>query len=610
MADEVDGSSVPVTGTLAESEEEYLESPLEVPRAKRAQGQWEMGYREPLTPQEQNKRNQDGLDVYDRIINDYAVNGWDSIDPADLGGRFRWYGIYTQRPEEDQMFMMRIRAPAGQLGADQLDVCAEIARRWGGGVIDVTDRQNFQFHNIHIEDVPQIWEALAAVGISTLETCGDVTRNVLGCPTAGVDLAEYLDATPYVLSVGNRLTGTKEFSNLPRKYKISITGCTHRCAADEINDIGAVAHRVDGKVGFDVQVGGGLSTTPHMAKSLGVFAAPEELEEICVAITTLFRDYGYRRARNRARLKFLVADWGVEKFREVLEKKYLKRRLTDGPPAPKSQAAHRDHIGLHRQKDGLLYVGFPLLAGRTNATQAAAIAELSGRYGKGRVRLTTQQKMVILDIPEDRVEALVGELTALGLEVRPSTFRRSTMACTGIEFCKLAVTETKARAMDIVDQLEARLPDFDDYARINLNGCPNSCARFQIADIGFMGSIVTIDGVPTEVFNVHLGGHLGESNTFARLAKGARVRADRMTDYVESLLRLYLARRLPEQDFTAFLNSLDEAALQEFAREAMPEGALVEAGTSEGGSAYAVRELTDEDSPFARAAAKRAGQPR
>jgi len=609
MADDTPGE-VEVTSTLAESEEEYLASPLEVPRHKRAQGQWELGYREPLTPQEQNKRNQDGLDVYDRIVNDYAVNGWDSIDPADLGGRFRWYGIYTQRPEEDKMFMMRIRAPAGQLSADQLDVCAEIARRWGGGVIDVTDRQNFQFHNLHIEDIPSAWERLGDFGISTLETCGDVTRNVLGCPTAGVDDAEYIDATPYVLAIGNRLTGTKEFSNLPRKYKISITGCTHRCAADEINDIGAVAHRVGDKVGFDVQVGGGLSTTPHMSKSLGAFVAPEELEEVCVAITTLFRDYGYRRARNRARLKFLVADWGIEKFREVLEKKYLKRRLADGPPAPVSRASHRDHVGVHRQRDGLMYVGFPLLAGRTNADQAAAIADLSRRFGKGRVRLTTQQKMVILDIPEDRVEELVGELAELGLQARPSSFRRSTMACTGIEFCKLAVTETKGRAMTIVDQLEQRLPDFDDYARININGCPNSCARFQIADIGFMGSIMTINGEPTEVFNVHLGGHLGENKSFARLAKGARVRAERMADYVESMLRLYLERRLPEQDFTTYLNSLDDDQLQEFARQAMPEGALVEAGTSEGGSAYAVREVTDEDTAFARARAARAAQPK
>jgi sulfite reductase (ferredoxin) len=603
------GQEPEVSSTLAESEEEDLKSPLEVPRPKRAQGQWEMGYREPLTPQEQNKRNQDGLDVYDRIIHDYAVNGWDSIDPADLTGRFRWYGLYTQRPEEDQMFMMRVRVPGGQLTAEQLVASANIARRWGGGVLDVTDRQNFQFHNLRIEDVPDAWATLAAVGLSTLETCGDVTRNVLGCPTAGIDASEYLDATPYVLAVSRRLTGTKEFSNLPRKYKISITGCTHRCGCDEVNDIGAVAHRVDGRAGFDVLVGGGLSTTPYMGQSLGAFVLPEELEQVCVGITQLFRDYGYRRTRNRARLKFLVADWGVVKVREVLEKKYLRHRLIDGPEAPPSKAAHRDHVGIHRQNDGLLYVGFPLLAGRTNADHLSAIAELSRRHGKGRVRLTTQQKMVILDIPEARVETLVGELGGLGLQVRPSSFRRSTMACTGIEFCKLAVTETKGRAMDIVDQLEQRLPDFEDYVRINLNGCPNSCARFQVADIGFMGSIVTIDGVPTEVFQVHLGGHLGEKRSFARLAKGARVRADRMTDYVESMLRLYLERRLPEQDFNGFLNDLNDVDLQQFARAAMPEGALVEAGTSEGGSAYAVRELTADDTPFAKAAARRAGPP-
>ena len=609
MAD-VESRGVPdVTSTLAESEEEEVASPLEVPRPKRAQGQWEMGYREPLTPQEQNKRNQDGLDVYERIINDYAVNGWDSIDPADLSGRFRWYGIYTQRPEEDKMFMMRVRVPGGQLTADQLGAVAAIARRWGGGVLDVTDRQNFQFHNLRIEDVRDAWAMLDEVGMSTLETCGDVTRNVLGCPTAGIDASEYLDATPYVNAVTQRLTGTKEFSNLPRKYKISITGCTHRCGCDEVNDIGAVGHRVDGRVGFDVLVGGGLSTTPYMGQSLGAFVLPEELEQVCVGITQLFRDYGYRRTRNRARLKFLVADWGVAKVREVLERKYLGRRLLDGPEAPPSRASHRDHVGIHRQNDGLLYVGFPLLAGRSNADQMTAIAELSRRHGKGRVRLTTQQKVVILDIPEDRVETLVDELAAIGLQVRPSSFRRSTMACTGIEFCKLAVTETKGRAMDIVDQLEQRLPDFEDYVRINLNGCPNSCARFQIADIGFMGSIVTIAGVPTEVFQVYLGGHLGEERSFARLAKGARVRADRMTDYIESMLRLYLARRLPEHDFSAFLHDLSDGDLQEFARTAMPEGALVEAGTSEGGSAYAVRELTGDDTPFAKAAARRAGPP-
>jgi len=544
---------------------------------------------EPLTAQEQNKRNQDGLDVHDRIVNRYSREGWDSIDPADLSGRFRWYGLYTQRPEEDHRFMMRVRVTGGQLNSEQVLACADIAERYGKGVIDVTDRQNFQFHHIRIEDVPQIWATLSAVQLSTMEACGDTPRTMLGCPTAGVDSDEYIDATPYLRAVSARLTGTREFSNLPRKFKVSITGCTHRCAADEINDIGAVAHRVDGRIGFDVQVGGGLSTTPHFAKSLGALVAPEELEEVCAAITEVFRDYGYRRTRNRSRLKFLVQDWGIEKFREVLEKKYLRRHLQDGPPAPASAAAHRDHVGVHRQRDGRMYVGFALVAGRSNAGQLRRVAELARDYGRGRLRTTTQQKMVILDVPEARVEALLADLLAIGLDARPSSFRRSTMACTGIEFCKLAVTETKGYVPTIVDHLERRLPDFSDYVRININGCPNSCARFQVADIGFMGSVAAIDGVPTEVFQLHLGGHLGANSRFGRLAKGARVRADRVPDFVESMLRLYLGRRGPGQAFQEFINELDDGALQRFAREAMPAGALVEAGSSDAPVTHAVR---------------------
>ena len=464
---------------------------LQIPRPARAQGQWGLGYREPLTPQEQNKRNQDGLDVYDRIVNVYAREGYDAIDPADLSGRFRWYGLYTQRPEEDKRFMMRVRVTGGQLNSEQLVACADIADRWGKGVVDVTDRQNFQFHNIRIEDVPRIWATLSAVQLSTMEACGDTPRNMLGCPTAGVDADEYIDATPYLDAVSRRLTGTKEFSNLPRKYKVSITGCTHRCAADEVNDIGAVAHRVDGRVGFDVAVGGGLSTTPYFARSLGAVVAPDELVDVCVGITEVFRDYGFRRARNRARLKFLLMEWGPEKFREVLETQYLGRRLQDGPPAPTTPAAHRDHIGVHRQRDGRMYVGVALVAGRTNAAQLRGVADVARRHGRGRVRTTTQQKVVVLDIPEAKVPRVIEELRGLGLEAKPSTFRRSTMACTGIEFCKLAVTETKAHAASIVDELEQRLPDFEDYARININGCPNSCARFQLADIGFMGSVAS-----------------------------------------------------------------------------------------------------------------------
>ncbi len=551
-------------------------------RPSRPEGQWALGYREPLTKPEQIKRDQDGLDVYERIINVYAKEGFDSIDPNDLQSRFRWWGLYTQLPEEDGLFMQRIRIPGGQLTADQVDACAEFARRYGKGVVDVTDRQNFQFHNLRIEDVPAAWKLLADVGMTTMETCGDVTRNILGCPTAGIDADEIIDATPYLQAVNRRLTGTKEFSNLPRKYKMSITGCTHQCAAHEINDVGLVAHRFEGRVGFDMFVGGGLSTNPYMGQRLEVFVLPEQVVDACWAITSLFRDYGYRRSRTHARLKFLVADWGAAKVKEVMEEKYLHYRLLDGPSAPVSAAVHRDHIGIHRQKDGNLYAGFPLVAGRTNADELSGIAALSRRYGRGRVRTTTQQKMIILDVPEGRVHELVDELAAIGLQVRPSSFRRSTMACTGLEFCKLALAETKSLARTVVEELERRLPDFDDYARINLNGCPNSCARFQIADIGFMGSMVVIDGVETDVFQVHLGGHLGIESRFGRKVKGARIRADRLPDFLESMLRIYLARREPAQDFTTYVSSLDDAALQGFAQESIPEGAMVEAGSSEG----------------------------
>ncbi|MHB8572890.1 MAG: nitrite/sulfite reductase [Candidatus Dormibacteria bacterium] len=553
------------------------------PRPPRPEGQWALGYTEPLNKNERMKKDNDGLEVRDRILNIYSRRGFDSIDPADLGGRFRWMGLYTQLPEEGGRFMMRVRVPGGRLSADQVDAIAEVARRYGEDVLDVTDRQNFQFHNLRIEDVPATWELLDSVGLTTLETCGDVTRNILGCPTAGVDAEEFLDATELVLQVGRRLVGTREFSNLPRKYKISISGCLHQCAAHEINDVGLVGNRVDGEVGFDVYVGGGLATTPHFAQRLGVFALPEEVEEICWGITSLFRDYGYRRQRQRARLKFLVADRGVDWVRATLEEKYLKRQLRDGPAAPPSSAAHRDHIGVHRQKDGALYVGFPLVAGRTNAAQMTAISALSRKYGKGRMAATTQQKFLILDVPEPRVPALMDELAGLGLDVRPSTFRRSTMACTGIEFCKLALTETKSRAAEMVDELERRLPDFQDYARINLNGCPNSCARFQVADIGFMGSVVVLSGEPVEVYQVFLGGHLGEQSRLGRKVNRVRIRAERLTDFVENLLRSYLDRRLGGQDFTHWLNSLEDQDLQQVALAAVPAGALVEPGISEGG---------------------------
>jgi sulfite reductase (ferredoxin) len=540
---------------------------------KRGEGQWALGYREPLNKNEENKRNDDGLNVRQRIIDIYSKYGFDSIDPADLRGRFRWYGLYTQRrpgidggktailePEEldDRYFMMRIRIDGGQLGHDQVRVIADVSRRYARGTADVTDRQNIQLHWVEIENVPAIWAALEAVGLSTTEACGDTPRVILGCPLAGIDAGEIIDATPEIAEIAARYIGDPAFSNLPRKFKSSISGCAAQCAIHEINDVAfAGALGSDGEPGYDLWVGGGLSTNPMIGRRLGAFVRPGQVPEVWAGVTGLFRDYGYRRLRHRARLKFLVADWGPERFREVLEKEYLGHALPDGPaPAPPRDGV-RDHVGVHPQRDGRYYVGFAPTVGRLSADALDVIADLAARYGSGRVRTTTEQKLVILDVPAARTGELAAELEAAGLPATPSGFRRHTMACTGIEFCKLAIVETKQRAGDLISELERRLPGFDAPVTINVNGCPNSCARIQTADIGLKGSLVTgPDGRQVEGFQVHLGGSLnggdGTGSGFGRKLRGLKTTADQLPDYVERVLRRYQAAREPGESFAAW----------------------------------------------------------
>jgi sulfite reductase (ferredoxin) len=530
----------------------------------RGESQWALGYYEPQNASERAKRDQDGLDVYDRIVTDHARGGFSAISPQDLKVRYRWYGLYTQRPEEDGFFMMRIRVPGGVLTAEQVEAVGRISQRFGRDVCDVTDRQNFQLHWIRIEDVPEIWARLAAVGLTTRQTCGDVPRNVLGCPLAGVAASEILDATPFVLTANARLTGTKEFSNLPRKYKISISGCREQCAVHEVMDVGMPGVELpDGRRGFDLWVGGGLGTNPMFAQRLGAFVPPERAVETCVGVTTLFRDYGYRRSRTKARLKFLMKDWGPERLREVLEREYLDGPLEDGPAPPPSSAVHRDHLGVTPQRDGHAAVGLAPVAGRISGSRLVQVADLARRFGRGRLRTTTQQKMLVLDVPQDRVEPLAGELESLNLPTRPGAFRAGVMACTGIEFCKLAVVETKHRAGWLIEELERRLPGVTDALRINLNGCPNSCARFQLADIGLMGSVVP-DGNGTRVdgFQVHLGGHLGGEYRFGKKAKGVRVAADDLPNFIELLARCWLTERDEGEDFSGWVNRLPEREVE------------------------------------------------
>jgi sulfite reductase (ferredoxin) len=542
-------------------------------RRKRGEGQWALGYHEPLNKNEENKRNDDGLNVRQRIIDVYSKYGFDSIDPADLRGRFRWYGLYTQRrpgidggktavlePEEldDRYFMLRVRIDGGQLSNEQLRVIAYISKRYARGTADVTDRQNIQLHWIEIESVPDIWEALESVGLSTTEACGDTPRVILGCPLAGIDADEIIDGTGEIAQIAERYIGDSAFSNLPRKFKTSISGCSAQCAIHEINDIAFVGVVNDaGETGWDLWVGGGLSTNPMIGKRLGTFVRPDQVAEVWAGVAGLFRDYGYRRLRHRARIKFLVADWGAGKFREVLEKEYLGYALPDGPAPVPPRDGVRDHVGVHRQRDGRYYVGFAPTVGRLSGDALDVIAGLADKYGSGRVRTTTEQKMVILDVPAEQTDALVAELDAVGLPANPSAFRRHTMACTGIEFCKLAIVETKARAADLIAELERRLPDFDAPVTINVNGCPNSCARIQTADIGLKGSLVTgPDGRQVEGFQVHLGGSLGggdgADSGFGRKVRGLKTTSEALTDYVERVLRRFAEGREPGESFAAW----------------------------------------------------------
>ena len=544
------------------------------------EAQWALGYLEPQNPAEVAKKEDDGLNVRPRIESTYAVKGFSSIWPSDLRNRFRWHGLYTQRPEVDGYFMLRIRIPGGILTAEQTRAIGRIARRFGRDVADVTDRQNVQLHWIRIEDMPQIWSELEAVGLSTTEACGDTPRNLLGCPVAGIDATEIVDASEVLQAANAALVGNPEFSNLPRKYKISISGCEHNCAQAEINDIGLVgATHPSAGPGFDLWVGGGLSTNPMFAKRLNAFVAPDQVTDVVLGITTVFRDWGYRRARNRARMKFLVQDWGPNRFREVLEDT-IGFTLTEFDPPAMNRGSHREHVGIGTQKDGRNYVGFAPKAGRIAGHQLEAIARLAERYGDGRLRTTTQQKLLILDVVPERTHDLVADLADLDLPVETTTWRRGTMACTGIEFCKLAIVETKGRAVELYRYLEERLPGISEEIRINVNGCPNSCARFQTADIGLMGCVVTEkvfvmdhDGNQVEerrkveAFLIHLGGHLGKDRAFGRKVRGVKVLASELGPYVETLVRRYRKARAADDTFASFVARLTDEEFLAFGKK-------------------------------------------
>jgi sulfite reductase (ferredoxin) len=546
----------------------------------RSEGQWALGDREPLNANEEMKQAGAPLDVRERIESIYAKNGFDSIEKSDLRGRFRWWGLYTQREQgydgtftgdenidllEAKYFMMRVRCDGGALSAPALRTLGQISTEFARDTADISDRENVQYHWIEVENVPEIWRRLDEVGLQTAEACGDCPRVILGSPLAGESLDEVLDPTWAIDEIVRRYIGKPDFADLPRKYKTAISGLQD--VVHEVNDIAfiGVNHPEHGP-GLDLWVGGGLSTNPMLGQRVGAWVPLDEVPEVWAAVTSMFRDYGYRRLRAKARLKFLIKDWGIEKFRTILETEYLKRPLIDGP-APEPVKHPIDHVGVQRLKNGLNAVGVAPIAGRVSGTVLTAVADLAERAGSDRIRFTPYQKLVILDVADDKLDGFVSGLDALGLQTRPSHWRRNLMACSGIEFCKLSFAETRVRAQGLVPELESRLEDInsalDVPVTVNINGCPNSCARIQIADIGFKGQMVDDGhGGSVEGFQVHLGGSLGLDSGFGRKLRQHKVTSDELGDYIERVVRNFVKHRTEGERFAQWVVRAEEGDLR------------------------------------------------
>lgn len=546
--------------------------------APKPQGQWLVDGRRPLNDDERIKQDDAGLAVADRVREIYSKQGFDSIPAEDLAPRFKWIGMYTQRRQDmdgeqtgvlsnaelqDRYFMMRIRLDGGMMSSEQMRVIGGISTDFARGTADFTDRQNIQLHWIRIEDVPEIWDRLAAVNLDTFFGCGDVPRVILGSPVAGIAKDEIIDATPAIREIKENWLTRDEFANLPRKFKSGISGSVRQDITHEIQDVSFIGSEHPEKgPGFDVWVGGGLSTNPMFAQRLGAWVSIDEVPEVWCGVVRIFRDYGYRKLRNRARLKFLVADWGIEKFRRILEDDYLGHKLTDGPE-PEVFPGYRDHVGVHEQKDGRFYVGVKPTVGHTEGDQLQRLADLAEAHGVTDLRTTPDKELIFLNVEPGAVDGLLDALEAEGLSARPSAFRRDIISCTGLEFCKLALVTTKQRAITLADQLEERLGDLDVPLKISLNGCPNACARTQVADIGLKGQIVTDDdGNRVEGFQVHLGGAVGMHPDFGKKLRGHKVTSAELDDYVVRVVENYKEQRNEGEQFRDWVLRADEAVLQ------------------------------------------------
>ncbi len=511
------------------------------------------------------KRQKNPWEAFDEVRT-FAREGRSSVVPEWASAYFKWWGVYTQGDGvgatggkggeglATDYFMMRIGIPNGIITASQLRTIGEITRKQARNLADITVRQNIQLHWLTIESLPEIVDALDSIGLSPKGACGDVVRNVTGCPLAGVAADELIDASPIAREIAHLLTANTEFYNLPRKFKISATGCPSWCTYPEINDIGLTAVKRDSEVGYSIRVGGGLSNEPHLGLRLDAFVRPDQAVQAVRGVTEIFRDQQVlRESRDRARLKYLFMreGWTPESFLDELNRR-IGFKLDPAVPEDVPDDSLRDHVGIHPQRQpGLAYVGASVLRGRMTGEQLVAAAELAERFGSESLRATVSQNLVFVDVPYKKTAELARELGQIGLHVEASTFWRGAIACTGTEFCKLAIAETKGFTKWLVDELEERLPQFDQQLKLHVTGCPNSCGQHWIADIGLEGKKIKHEGQLVDAFYFCLGGAVGQYAGVARPV-GYRSPAPLVPEAIERLLRQYLAGRTPEESLRSW----------------------------------------------------------
>ena len=515
-----------------------------------------------LSSDELRKLEKDGLDILNDIEK-YAEGGFESI-PKEDWSLFKWAGMYLQKPKEDGFFMMRVTIPSGIITNEQAEVLAGIGRDYGRDVIDITTRQAIQFHWLTIEQIPDIYKRLESVGLSPIGACGDIPRTIVGNPLAGIDPNELIDTTEIVEDVYRFFQRNYDFSNLPRKYKMSISANINNAGHDMINCLAftPAVKEIDGEevIGFHIKVGGGLSAKPYLAEELDVFVRPEQVKDVAIAITTIYRDYGYREKRHRARLKFLIADWGVEKFKEKLSE-YIELPTRGTSKVEDWNAGY--FYGVHQQKqEGLSYAGFNVPVGRMNSAEWFELARISREYGNGEIRTCNSQNFVIPNIPNEKVEALLQEKLFERLTLEPKNFIAYSVSCTGIEYCNLALVETKERMRRVAEYLDERIT-LDVPVRFHMIGCPNSCGQRQIADIGLQGVKMKNENKEmVEAFEIYVGGTLEQAEAqFNEKLKG-KVSGEELPVVLEKFLQYFKDNKNEKENFFEFYKRVGLEELQ------------------------------------------------